>query len=87
MSDEEPESNNGLGKALRVAERTGWSINPPDLTLTYAIIVLHLALDNNFWQALAAEQHWAEWERHRQEFIDHLADGGDASVFFDEILK
>jgi len=81
------ESENPLRKAMQRAAVAGWSMNPPESEVANDILVLHLAIDSNFWQALAATEQWPEWEPHRQDFIDYLADGGNAASFFAHILK
>jgi hypothetical protein len=81
------ESQDPLRKAARRAADAGWTIQPPGVQLTNEVLILHLALDSNFWQALATAEQWPEWESHRQEFIDYLADSGDAGSFFAHLLK
>jgi hypothetical protein len=62
-------------------------MNPPETELTREILVLHLAIDSAFWQALAKAVGWPDWERHRRNFIDYLADGGSAASFFAHLLN
>jgi len=62
-------------------------MNPPESELTREILVLHLAIDSSFWQALAKAVGWPDWERHRRNFIDYLADGGNAGSFFAHLLN
>jgi len=51
------ESQDSLRKATRRAAEAGWTPHPPEPELTNEVLILPLALDNNFWQALAtAEQ-------------------------------
>jgi hypothetical protein len=76
-----------LRNAIRRAAGSGWRMHPPESELTNDILVLHLAIDNNFWQALATTEQWSEWEARRQNFIEYLADGGNAASFFANILK
>jgi hypothetical protein len=81
------ESDSPIRNATRRAAGSGWSINPPENELTSEILVLHLAIDGTFWQALAKAVGWPDWERHRRNFIDYLADGGDAASFFAHLLN
>jgi hypothetical protein len=81
------ESENPLRIAMQRAAKSGWSMNLAEAELTNDILVLHLAIDSNFWQALAATEQWSEWEPHREDFVDYLADGGNAASFFAHILK
>jgi hypothetical protein len=81
------ESENPLRKAIRRAAESGWSVNPPEIANTNEILILHLAIDSNFWQALATAEKWPHWEPHRQDFIDYLADGGNPASFFAHLLK
>jgi len=62
-------------------------MHPPATELTSEILVLHLAIDCGFWQALAKAGGWPEWEVQRQDFIDYLADGGNAASFFEHLLN
>jgi len=80
-------AEDSLRKAARRAAEAGWSIHPPEFELTNEMLVLHLALDSKFWQALGTAERWPEWESHQQEFIDYLADRGDADSFFAHVLK
>ena len=59
------ESENPLRIAIQRAAKSGWSLNLAEPELTNDILVLHLAIDSNFWQALAATEQWSEWEPHR----------------------
>jgi hypothetical protein len=76
-----------IQNAIRRANGSGWSMKPPNPETRNDLIVLHLAIDSDFWQALAATEKWSEWERRRQDFIDYLADGGNAASFFAHVLK
>jgi hypothetical protein len=87
LAGNEGETENPLRKAVRLAREAGWAINPPALDPTTELLVLHLAIDHNFWQALASVEHWPDWEPYRQDFIDHLAGGESATSFFGQILK
>jgi hypothetical protein len=73
--------------AMRRAAVSGWKLNPPETELPSDILVLQLALDGSFWQSLATAEGWPEWEPSRQDFIDYLADGGNAASFFTHLLK
>jgi hypothetical protein len=81
------ESDSPIRNATRRAAGSGWSMNPPETELTREILVLHLAIDSAFWQALAKAVGWPDWERNRRNFIDYLADGGDAASFFAHLLS
>jgi hypothetical protein len=81
------ESDSPMRIALRRAAKSGWSLNPPETELPSDVLVLQLALDSNFWQSLATAEGWPEWESHRQDFIESLADGGNAASFFSQLLK
>jgi hypothetical protein len=81
------ETDSPMRNAMRRAATFGWALNPPETELTSEILILHLALDSNFWQALATAEGWPEWEPRRQEFIEYLADGGNAGSFFAHLLK
>ena len=81
------EGDNPIQNAIRRANGSGWSMKPPDSELRNDLVILHLAIDSDFWQALAATEQWSEWERRRQDFIDYLADGGNAASFFAHVLK
>ena len=72
---------------MQRAAKSVWSMNLAEPELTNDILVLHLAIDSNFWQALAATEQWYEWELYRQDFVDYLADGGNAASFYAHILK
>ena len=79
--------DNQIRDAIRRAADAGWNMNPPESELTNDILILHLAIDITFWQALAASEQWSGWESRRQGFIDYLADGGNAASYFAHILK
>jgi hypothetical protein len=81
------EGDNPIQNAIRRANGSGWSMKPPDSELRNDLVILHLAIDSDFWQALAATEKWSEWEHRRQDFIDYLADGGNAASFFAHVLK
>jgi hypothetical protein len=81
------EADSPMRMAMRRATGSGWNLHPPEIELTSEILVLHLALDSSFWQSLATAEGWQEWEPHRQDFIEHLADGGSAGSFFAHLLK
>jgi hypothetical protein len=81
------EADSPMRKAMRRATGSGWNLRPPEAKLTSEILVLHLALDSSFWQSLAKAEGWQEWEPHRQDFIEYLADGGTAGSFFAHLLK
>ena len=80
-------TEDSVRKAARRAAEAGWSIHPPEFELTKEMLILHLALDSNFWQALGAAEQWPEWESHQQDFIEYLADRGDAESFFAQVLR
>ncbi len=80
-------SNSPIRNATQRAAGSGWSMHPPATELTNEILVLHLAIDCGFWQALAKAGGWPEWEVQRQDFIDYLADGGNAASFFEHLLN
>jgi hypothetical protein len=81
------ESDSPMRNAMRRAAMSGWNLNRPETELTSDVLVLQLALDSNFWQSLATAEGWPEWESHRQDFIESLADGGNAASFFAHLLK
>ena len=81
------ESDSPIRNATQRAAGSGWSMHPPENELTNEILVLHLAIDSSFWQALAKAVGWPDWERHRRNFIDYLADGGNAASFFAHLLN
>ena len=81
------ESKDSLRRATRRAAEAGWKIHPPEFELTHEMLILHLALDTKFWQSLAAAEHWPDWESHQQDFIQYLADRGDAASFFEDVLR
>ena len=81
------ESDSPIRNATQRAAGSGWSMNPPENELTNEILILHLAIDSSFWQALAKAVGWPDWERHRRNFIDYLADGGNAASFFAHLLN
>jgi len=76
-----------MRSAMHRATESGWKFNPPETELTSEVLVLHLALDSNFWQCLAKAERWAAWQPHRQDYIEHLADGGTAAAFFARLLR
>jgi len=80
-------SQDSLRKATRRAAEAGWSIHPPEFELTNEMLILHLALDTRFWQALAVAEQWSDWESHQQDFIQYLADRMEAGSFFDHVLR
>ncbi len=81
------EADSPMRKAMRRATGSGWNLRPPETELTSEILVLQLALDSSFWQSLGTAEGWRQWEPHRQDFIEYLADGGNAASFFAHLLK
>jgi hypothetical protein len=81
------QSDSPIRTATQRAAGSGWSMHPPATELTNEILVLHLAIDCGFWQALARSGGWPEWEVQRQDFIDYLADGGNPASFFEHLLN
>jgi hypothetical protein len=75
-----------LRKAMLLAQDFGWKL-PEILFQNTKIPVLHLTLDNTFWESLGKAESWEHWEPHRRSFIEHLASGQEANSFFKHILK
>ena len=87
-----------ISEAIQKAVEDGYNVGPIEVDMVCDNKHAHYFQNPQFWQALGKAMGWnklapyelvnkniPEWHYHWHKFIDHLAEGGDPTSFFNQL--